>query len=187
MTNERRPAIRRELHFGERVVRCFAQRPAHVDAMSGDTAGRHPDREAVALGDTRVTYRTLDAIVDTVAGNLAAHGFHQGDRLALLVSIRLEFVFALLAAARIGVIAVAMNIRQRKPEIEFVLNQCAAAGLIYETDLAEQIPERSAVPSLRQVFVVGGAGDTSFDQLRRPAHAPPCTIGEEDVFCLLYT
>jgi acyl-CoA synthetase (AMP-forming)/AMP-acid ligase II len=181
------PAIRHELHFGGRMVRCFADRPAHIDAMVRETARRHPDREAFALGETRISYRMLDAAVEAVAGNLAARGFHKGDRLALLIGNRLQFVYALLAAARIGVIAVPMNIRQRRPEIEFVLNQCEAAGLIYDADIAEQVPPRATVPSLREVFVVGDGNDTAFDVLMRPATAPACEIAEEDVFCLLYT
>jgi len=186
MTTE--PVIRRELHFGDRLVRCYAHRPAHVDAMFRETVARHPDREALALGAARVTYSAFDATVDAVAGNLAARGLRKGDRLALLIGNRLEFVQALLAAARIGVIAVPMNIRQRTPEIAFVLDQCEAAGLIYDADVADQVPPRSSVPSLRDVFVVGGGADVAFDVLTAPAvPAPACGIAEEDVFCLLYT
>ena len=175
------PAIRDELHFGGRVVRCFAERPAHIDAMVRETVARHPQREAFALGDTRITWRMLDAAVEAVAGNLAARGFRKGDRLALLIGNRLEFVYCLLAAARIGVIAVPMNIRQRRPEIEFVLNQCEAAGLVYDADIAGQLPPRAAVPSLREVFVVGGGDGTAFDVLagqprRRPATSPRKTF-----------
>jgi acyl-CoA synthetase (AMP-forming)/AMP-acid ligase II len=182
-----KPDIRPEVHFGDRSVRCFAQRPAHIDAMLRETVARHPDREAFVLGAERVTYGALDATVEAVAGNLAARGLRQGDRLALLIGNRLEFVYALLAAARIGVIAVPLNIRQRAPEIAFVLNQCEAVALIYDADIADQIPTRSQVPSLREVFCVGGGSDTGFDALMAPARAPTCDIGEEDVFCLLYT
>jgi acyl-CoA synthetase (AMP-forming)/AMP-acid ligase II len=155
--------------------------------MFRETVARHPGGEALAHGDVRVTYAALDAAVDAVAGNLAAQGFRKGDRLGLLIGNRLEFVYALLAAARIGVIAVPMNIRQRRPEIDFVLNQCEATGLIYEAHLAEQIPDRAAVPSLRRVFVIDATDDSAFALLMNPARPPACDIAEEDVFCLLYT
>src|SRR5262245_12222720 len=137
------PVIRYELHYGGRVVRCFADRPAHIDAMFRATAMHHRDRPALVLGDRRVTYGALDAVAECVAGNLAARGFAKGDRLALLLGNCLEFAYALLGAARIGVIAVPMNIRQRKPEIAFVLKQCGAAGLIHDASLADQIPDRT--------------------------------------------
>jgi acyl-CoA synthetase (AMP-forming)/AMP-acid ligase II len=183
----RQPVIRHELHYRGRVVRCFAERPPHVDAMFRQALARFPDREALILGEQRITYRALDEVVEAVAGNLSARGFRQGDRLALLLGNCLEFVYAVLGAARIGVATVPMNPRQRKPEIAFVLNQCEATGLVYEAALADQIPDRATVPHLREAFVVGGAGDVSFDGLIQPARAPPCAIAEEDLFCLLYT
>ena len=39
---------------------CFAERPPHIDAMLRETVARHPDREALALADTRISYRTLE-------------------------------------------------------------------------------------------------------------------------------
>jgi long-chain acyl-CoA synthetase len=148
---------------------------------------RHPDRVALVLDEQRISYRDLDANVEWVAGNLIARGFAKGERIALLLGNRLEFVYSMLAAARAGIIVVPMNIRQRKPEIEFVLDQCEAAGLIYEASLAQNVPEPSLVPHLRSSFVVGGAGENSFDVLLMPARAPRVDVVEEDVFCLLYT
>jgi len=91
-------ALRHEVHYGGRVVRCFAQRPAHIDAMFRDVAARNAQRDALVLGDVRVAYRALDAQVDAVAGNLAQRGFQKGDRLALLLGNCFEFVIAVLAS-----------------------------------------------------------------------------------------
>ena len=180
-------ALRHELHYGGRVVRCFSERPAHIDAMFRDVAARNPHRDALVLGAERVPYKTLDDKVEAVAGNLARHGFMKGDRLALLLGNGFEFVIAVLAAARIGVIIVPMSTRQRAPETEFILTQCEAAGLIYQGDLAEHLPARAALPHMREVFVVGDGPGASFAQLTAPCAAPRVTIAEEDVFSLLYT
>ncbi len=72
--------LRHETHYGNRVVRCFAERPAHIDAMFRDVAARNPDRPALVLGEERIGYRALDAIVEAVAGNLTQRGFRKGDR-----------------------------------------------------------------------------------------------------------
>ncbi|HKS65579.1 MAG TPA: class I adenylate-forming enzyme family protein, partial [Xanthobacteraceae bacterium] len=144
-----------------------------------------PDRDALVLGDVRVTYRALDKQVEAVAGNLARRGFAKGDRLALLLGNCFEFVVAVLAAARIGVIIVPMSIRQRAPETEFILTQCEAAGLIYQGDLAEHLPARGS--HLRELFVVGDGPGTPFAELTSPCAAPSVDIAEEDVFSLLYT
>ncbi len=179
--------LRHETHYGNRVVRCFAERPAHIDAMFRQSVARAPDRDALVLGGARIGYRALDAAVEAVAGNLAGRGLRKGDRLALLLGNCFEFVTTVLAAARIGVIVVPMSIRQRAPETEFILTQCAAASLVYQGDLAAHLPEPAATPHLRARFVVGDGPGTPFAELAAPAAAPAVEIAEEDVFALLYT
>jgi len=181
------PLLRRELHYGDRVVRCFADRPKCIDEMFRQVVIRHPDRVALVLDGQRISYRDVDAKVEFIAGNLIACGFEKGERIALLLGNCLEFVYSVLAAARVGIVVVPMNIRQRKPEIEFVLNQCEAACLIYQASLAENVPEPNLVPHLRSSFVVGGTGESSFDVLLTPAQTSRVDVVEEDVFCLLYT
>ena len=112
----------------------------------------------------------------------AADGF-----LAKLLGNGFEFVIAVLAAARIGVIVVPMSTRQRAPETEFILTQCEAVALIYQGELAEHLPARDALPHLRECFVVGDGPGTPFPELTRSCSAPPVTIAEEDIFALLYT
>jgi long-chain acyl-CoA synthetase len=179
-------ALRQETHYG-RIVRCFAQRPAHIDLMLRESVVRVPDRDALVLGEQRISYRALDATIEAVAGNFARHGLRKGDRLALLLGNCLEFIYAVLAAARIGVIVVPMSTRQRRPETEFILTQCKAAGLIYQGDLAEHLPDRAALPHLREYFCVGDGPGTPFAHLTTAAAPPAVAIGEEDVFALLYT
>jgi len=66
--------LRHETHYGDRVVRCFAQRHATIDAMFRAAAARAPERDALVLGDERMPYRALDATVEAIAGNLTARG-----------------------------------------------------------------------------------------------------------------
>ena len=181
------PALRYETHYGNRVVRCFAERPANIDAMFREVAARQPDRDALVLGEERVTYRELDAKIEAVSGNLTQRGFRKGDRVALLLGNCFEFVYTMLACARAGIIVVPMSIRQRAPETEFILAQCEAAGLIYQGDLAEHLPDRKALPHLRDMFVVGSGPGVAFAELTKPAAASAVAIAEEDVFSLLYT
>jgi acyl-CoA synthetase (AMP-forming)/AMP-acid ligase II len=180
-------ALRHETHYGDRIVRCFAERPANIDTMFRAAVARAPDRAALVLDDTRVTYRELDEKAEAVAANLARRGFAKGDRLALLLGNSFEFVYAVLGAARAGIIVVPMSIRQRAPETEFVLTQCEATGLIYQADVAAYLPEPAATPHLRARFVVGGGVDTPFEALTVPAKFSDIEIAEEDIFALLYT
>src|SRR5271165_6015240 len=93
---------RYESHYGDRVVRCFADRPRGVDSLLRAAAARKPDGEALVDGGKRFTYAALDRIANAVAACLIARGLVPGDRLALLVSNRAEFVFVLFGAIRAG-------------------------------------------------------------------------------------
>jgi long-chain acyl-CoA synthetase len=180
-------SLRHETHYRNRVVRCFAERPAHIDAMFREAVARHPDRAALVLGTERISYRMLNERVDAVAGNFAQRGLKKGDRLALLLGNCFEFVYAVLACARSGIIVVPMSIRQRKPETEFILAQSGASGLIYQGDLASELPDHAAIPLLRQCFVLGDGPGARFADLVTSISAPSVVTAEEDIFALLYT
>ena len=185
---EARFALRHELHHG-RVVRGYADRPADVDAILRAAAARFPARDAIVFGDGRTSYRDLDATVDRLAGNLAGLGLRQGDRIAVLLGNRPEFVHVVMAAARLGAIAVPMNVRQRRPETAFALNQSGAAALVFEADLVPHLPPPDEVPALRHRIAVAGeaAGALPWDRLLAPASAPAVRVDEDDVAQILYT
>jgi O-succinylbenzoic acid--CoA ligase len=181
--------IRHEVHYGNRVMRCFAERPPHIDAMFRATVAASPDALALVDGDTRLSYAELNGAVEHMAGNLAVLGIAKGDRVAVILGNRREFVFAVLACARIGAIAVPIGIRNRLHENEYVLSHCGAQAVIFEAELAAQIPGRETCPDLAHRFAAGGsvAGARDVAELLTPASAPKVEIAEEDTFAILYT
>lgn len=183
------PDTRLEVHYGDRILRCFVERPATIDQVFREAVARAPDRTALVLGRERLAYAELDRRVTAVASNLLARGLRPGDRVALLLGNGFAFVEMVLACARAGLVVVPMNIRQRRPEIEFVLAQCGAVALIYDGEHAENLPERDETSILEHVFAVGDGPGGRYEAL----HATPAATvdfrapREEDVFCLLYT
>ena len=75
---------RYEAHFG-RMVRCFAQRPATIDALFRDAVERRPDARAIVMDDQTLSYRAMDEIVARLTANLAGQSVAKGDRIALLL------------------------------------------------------------------------------------------------------
>ncbi|MFA6153871.1 class I adenylate-forming enzyme family protein [Mesorhizobium sp.] len=182
------PATRNEVHYRERIVRCFADRPANLDEVLRDAVRRAPDRVALVCDSQRITYRQLNEIADRIARNLLHAGFRKGDRLALLLGNGLEFVYAIAGATRCGMIVVPMNVRQKRPEVEYVLNQCEAAGIIYDAEYRPSIPAEADVPFLRHRYVVGDDdGELFGDLCADRASVPFPEVAEEDPYCLLYT
>ena len=79
------------------------------------------------FGDERLTWRETVRRSSAIAAGLRNLGLQPGDRLAVLVGNRTEFVLALYAAAQLGVIAVLLSTRLQKPEVAYMLNDCGAA------------------------------------------------------------
>ena len=77
-----RAATRREVHFGDRVVRCFADRPADTYAVFERALARCATKEAIVAGELRLTYRDLGEIVERTAAGFAQLGVRANDRSA---------------------------------------------------------------------------------------------------------
>jgi long-chain acyl-CoA synthetase len=186
------PALRHEVLYGNRIVPCFAERPETIDAMFRTAVVANTDRNALVEGDTRVSYAALEGMVNCAAQSLIRRGFVKGERIALLMGNEIEFVVAFLAAARIGMISVPMNIRQRPPEVLFVLNQCGTAAVIVDEEHAVNLPAAVDALTIRATFVVGDAssvpGSLPFETLLQPGDPVDLpNVAQEDTLCLLYT
>ena len=182
--------LRYEQHFGERTFRCYSQRPHSLDAMLSDVIARFPEREAVVVDDRRISFRELDEMAERAAAGLATLAAAPGDRVALLLGNCLEFVVAFLACNRLGLICVPIGIRQRRPELEFLLNDCGAVTLIFETEFSINVPPAAAVPGLRHRFCVGDPveGAEPFASLLAARDSVPHHhVEEEDTAFILYT
>jgi acyl-CoA synthetase (AMP-forming)/AMP-acid ligase II len=182
--------LRQERHFDDRVMPCFAQRPSGpYEAFERAVAAR-PSAEAVVAGDVRLSYAALSERVGRAAGGLARRGVVPGDRVALLLGNRVEFVTTLLAVLRVGAIAVPMGTRLQTPEITYIVQHSGAKVLVHEADLTPRLPAPRDVPELQVRVCVGGgtAGSESFEQLEREgAVANVHRAGEEAVAVIVYT
>jgi O-succinylbenzoic acid--CoA ligase len=181
--------LRMEAHFGDRLVRCFAARPKSVHAMLEDAIRQHGERDALVFEGRRWTWRELGDQVGQVAAGLAAHGVERGDRVALFLGNLPEFIFTLYAVQRLGAVAVPVSVREQKPGLEYILNQCGARLIVHEAALSARVPDVGACPALLARIVVGdttGAGNFT-DLASHGAIASAAEVGEEDTALILYT
>jgi acyl-CoA synthetase (AMP-forming)/AMP-acid ligase II len=175
--------IQAETHWG-RSFRCYQPRPANLDAMFRKAAATAGEKLAVVDGAERITYAKLDGMVQRVAAGLLAHGLRPGERIAVLLGNRAEFVVSILAISRIGAIVVPVGTRLRRPEIEYICRHSGAAAIIHEAALHEEVPGIDALPALRHRFSVEGSYSSL---LEHGDVVPPCPAVEDDVFGILYT
>ena len=176
--------LRRELHHG-RVLRCYADRPRTVHAMFEDAVRRASAAIALVDGDERIDYAQLAERVGRCAARMAALGIGNGDRVGILLDNRVDFLVVVLAAASLGAISVPMNIRQRRPETAYALDNAGAVLLFHESSLAEQIPDAAETPSLRHRIAIDDSA-RAWDGACADAVAS-AAVDEDSPFCILYT
>jgi fatty-acyl-CoA synthase len=149
------------------------------------SAAVYRDKLAVIDGDARRTYPELLDRVERLAAALQARGIAAGDRVAVLapnVSCALEAAFAV---PRAGAILCALNTRLSAGEIDYILDHCGAALLIYDDDCAPLVDRLAArIPMLR----AGGGGtyESALADADRAALVPR-EIAEDDTFSINYT
>jgi len=184
-----------------------------VDEM----AARRRSAEAIVFRDERLDYAALKARADAFARALLAAGVQHGDRVALLVTNRPEWIICSLGAAKIGAIVAAISTFSTPRELAWALEHCRAVAMITLDafrgrrfldalrdlcpDLGDAQPgalKSARLPSLRTVVAVDGqapAGVFSLPEfLARGASINPAslaatqrTVRPDDICYILYT
>jgi HIP---CoA ligase len=155
-----------------------------IPAVLEQAAERLGDREALVDGDRRWTFAELLDTVDEAARALVASGVAPGDRVAVWAPNMAEWVFAALAAYRVGATVVTINTRFKGGEAAHVLRTSGARVLFTTTDflgtdyvrllLVDVEPELR--PDLDQVVVLRGPLGTDLGPAPTTPAAPAITL-----------
>jgi len=158
----------------------------------------------VEVGDVhRFTYRELARMADRIAVGLHRLGVRRGDVVACQLPNWWQFTVTYLACARLGAVLNPLMHIFRERELDFMLRHGEAKVLIAPRTFRGFDFERMvtalalSLPDLRQVVIVDGAGDNSFDALlsgpawEAASDAPAILLGSrpgpDDITQLIYT
>jgi long-chain acyl-CoA synthetase len=176
------PAMRYQALHGDRVVRCFVDRPLSLWAMFQQSVDRAPAQEAMVFEHRRWRYDALASQAESLAGQLAGQGLEAGDRVVMLLANRPEFLVLLLALQRLGVVAVPVGVREQRPGLAYIAQQCGARGIVFDQALADKVPLPGEAPALTLRLSVESLATLP------GAAAPPVHQGDEtDTAVILYT
>jgi fatty-acyl-CoA synthase len=151
------------------------------------------ERTAVVSADVELSYRELDQRTDRLAAALVANGIAQRDRIAVISTTRPEYVEIYVAAAKLGVTVVALNIRLLQAELAYCVELTQPRLLFASPDLsdgAQALARASAGVGRVICFADGGADDSSeYERLLASAGSGPPRVDcdPEDVHCVLFT
>ncbi|RYX92202.1 MAG: long-chain fatty acid--CoA ligase [Comamonadaceae bacterium] len=151
--------IRIEALYGDRLVPCYADRPRNLDDMLVRVTARVGNGPAVQDGLRSLSYFELDQQANRVATGLIAQGVVRGDRVAVFVGNRLEFIVLMFGIWRLGAVAVPIGTRQSAAELGYMLNQCGAVALVYDAPLQERLPAAADMSGVRLLVRLDAAGE----------------------------
>ena len=98
----------------------------NLSVLLEDSARRHPERDAVVLGDTRLTYAQVDAMASQVANLLVSRGIEPGDKVALSCPNLPFFPVIYYGILKAGAVVVPLNVLLKGREIAYHLGDSDA-------------------------------------------------------------
>lgn len=145
------------------------------------------DAGALAHGSRDVaTFGELEASVAALAGGLLARGgLVWGDRVAILMKNSPDYVAALFACWRAGLVAVPVNAKLHAQEVAFVLADSGARLLVAGAGLESVASEAIAAAGTAARLVV--TGDAEWRALGRASPALARACAPDDAAWLFYT
>ena len=149
------------------------------------SVGRSPDRPAIRLDDTVVSYADLDLGSARVAGLLAGLGVRPGDRVGVMLPNVVHFADCYYGVLRAGAVVVPMNVLLKKREVGFFMADAEAKVLLAWHQFADAAEAGAASTGAACVLVGTPAFDDAlaavepkFDVVERQA---------DDTAVILYT
>ena len=147
-----------------------------------------PRREAVACGNTRLTFLEVDQQSTRLAHGLVARGIAVGDRVALCLSNRAEFVVAFMGVVKAGAIAITLNPRLSAPEVAYVFGDATPRAIILEGETRPTLAKAGGGPGLRICVDAPTAGEIAYAELVSVgSHTLPDIPPEFDDCMISYT
>jgi crotonobetaine/carnitine-CoA ligase len=157
-------------------------------------ADGEPDRQIVRFEESAVTYGGLDEAASRIANALGALGLEPGDRAAIMLGNRPEYLALWFGMARAGIVEVPLNTGVRGDMLVHMLTTTGARLLVIDAQWLERI-ERIAprLPALERLVVVGEGGLAGIEclpyaaLLESPAARPASVTVPRDDSVILFT
>ncbi len=158
-------------------------------AILAESAARYPSKDALILGESRITYAQLWDETRRYAAVLRAEGVRPGDKVALLMPNVPDFPRVYYAALSLGAVVVPVHALLVGREIAYVLRDSGATLLVAAAPLLEQATIGAAEAGVRLLATMGGEGVDRLDLLAADAEPIGSYVQREpeDPAVILYT
>jgi long-chain acyl-CoA synthetase len=115
------------------------------------SAEQYPEREAIVLGDTRLTYAQVDAAANRVANLLVSRGIGAGDKVALSCPNLPHFTIVYFGILKAGATVVPLNVLLKAREVAYHLDDADAKAYFCFEGTAELAIGQEGYAGFQQV------------------------------------
>lgn len=162
----------------------------NIGAFLTKAAHLHPSKPALIDGSKRLRFEEMNEQAAAFAAGLHRKGYARGDRVALFMPNRAEFLIAMFGLFKGGFVAVPVNAKLHPSELSFIVGHCGARGVVCSEKSRAGVQEALlSLPSVEQIDV-DAEGPTSFTALvegGRSHTSPDAEVAPDDVAWIFYT
>ena len=165
-------------------------RPQTIYRQFERTVRAVPDRPFCWYEGATVTYAETMRAVERRATFLHTEGVSVGDRVGVYLSNHPEFLYLLLATARLGATFVPIDYRQEGSVLDYLLADADVSVLVVEGNRIRQFAPSSDAVTGAVYFLDGPGRESDYEAAvatADPAEAPVATVAPTDVAILSYT
>jgi long-chain acyl-CoA synthetase len=130
----------------------------NLAVMLRESARAKPNKPAVVLDQSRLTYAELDLLSDRLAAGLRSAGIGPGDRVALMLPNVPQFPLAYYGILKAGAVVVPLNVLLKGPEIAYHLRDSEPRLLIAWQDFVPEATKGVAEAGGVPIYAVGPPG-----------------------------
>jgi len=143
-----------------------------------EKSAQQPKRCAVIYEGKKISYETFNREANLRFRLLQESGIEPGDRIAILLSTRPDYLYFYYAAFKLGAVCVPLNTYLTASEIEYIVNDCQAKALIFEDKFSSRVKGIAQITKINLHHI----SVNSF-----PDGNPSNTIKPDELAIIIYT
>ena len=136
-----------------------------------------------------INYAELNGRVNQLARGLLSMGVQRGDGVALSVGNRIEHLEIIFATAKIGALAIPLDVKWKALELSSVVAALEAKFIILQEDCVTEFERAQGLRGLNSIKTVSLSPDSTYSGLLhgQSADEPDVSVDEDDPFAVLLT
>jgi fatty-acyl-CoA synthase/long-chain acyl-CoA synthetase len=152
-------------------------------------AGKFPVKIAAKDRFREITYADLNTRVNQLAHALSSLGARKGDAVALSVGNRIEHLEIVFATAKIGALAIPVDVKWKALELASVVAALEPKFIILQADCVQEFDKAKELKDLSFVKAVSLSTDLTYGGLLkgRSTAEPDIHVDEDDPFVVMLT